>query len=157
MARVIHSAGSIHGWRSEPGSYLLLIEVKTLIVLEVGRLGRVSFPPGRYAYAGSALGSGGAAARLERHLRPTKALHWHIDYLTAVAPVAAALVSYGAERLECTWAQGLQACEGAWTPASGFGCTDCRSVCKAHLWRLPDHVPLSWIEVELTRCPIQVI
>ncbi len=106
---------------------------------------------------GSALGSGGVAARLNRHLKDEKRTHWHIDYFAAAARITGAAAAYGADRRECAWAQRLAALEGAKTPAAGFGSTDCRAGCRAHLLRLPDALPLSWIEDELIRCPIQAI
>jgi Uri superfamily endonuclease len=146
-----------NGFRSEAGSYVLLLDLAGQVRLEVGRLGCVSFESGRYAYFGSALGSGGVAARVRRHLRAGKAVHWHIDYLTAVAPIAGVAIAYGAEQCECAWSHALQALQPASTPVRGFGSSDCRRGCPAHLWRLPDALPLLWFEDELTRCPIQAI
>ena len=134
-----------------------MIEVTTQLVMDVGRLGCHTFPPGRYAYVGSALGPGGVAARLNRHLQPNKSMHWHIDFLTAAAPIIGAAAVYRTDRLECTWAQVLHRYEGVHAPVPGFGSSDCRSGCPAHLWRLPDRASLSWIEDNLTRCPIQAI
>ncbi len=144
-------------WRSEPGSYVLVLDLPAGTVLDVGRLGRVVIEQGRYVYLGSALGPGGVAARLNRHLRPDKRRHWHIDYLAAVAPVVAAAGVYGPERRECAWSHTLRALAGASAPIFGFGSSDCRSGCGAHLWRLPDGLPLFWIEDALTQCPIQLI
>lgn len=144
-------------WRSEPGSYLLLLQLDASITVNVGRLGRAKFQPGRYVYLGSALGPGGVAARLSRHLRPEKRMRWHIDYLTPVAPVTGAAGVYGMDRRECTWSHAVEAVPGASAPVRGFGSSDCRNGCTAHLWRLPDALPLAWIEEELTRCPIQAI
>lgn len=115
------------------------------------------FQPGRYVYAGSALGPGGVAARLKRHLRVDKQTHWHIDYLIPAAAIVGTAIVYGADRRECMWARALQRLHGATAPVVGFGSSDCRSGCTAHLWRLPDGLPLSWIEDELTQCPIQAI
>lgn len=161
-----------HTYRKAPGSYLLLLGLAAPASLEIGRLGRHTLEPGRYVYLGSALGSGGVAARLARHLRPDKRAptwrpptwrpptwrpHWHIDYLTSIAPIIATVDAYGLDRRECTWAQALAALPGATAPVRGFGSSDCRSGCLAHLWRLPDALPLSWIEDELTQCPLRTI
>lgn len=147
-----------HGvWRSEAGSYLLVLQLPAQVTVSVGRLGERAFPAGRYLYAGSALGPGGVAGRLNRHLRPEKRTHWHIDYLAAIAPVTGAAVSYGTERLECLWSQYLQRQPGVTAPVPGFGSTDCRAGCLAHLSLLPPDLPLSWIENELTQCPIRAI
>ena len=45
----------------------------------IGRLGEFHFPAGRYVYTGSARRN--LDARVARHIRHDKALHWHIDYL----------------------------------------------------------------------------
>jgi Uri superfamily endonuclease len=140
--------------RDERGSYLLVLLLQDRADIEIGRLGLCSFVPGVYVYTGSALGPGGAPARIERHLSGRKTLRWHIDYLDAVAPIIAVSVAYGGERRECKWSQRLAALEGCLAPVRGFGSSDCRAGCAAHLWRLPDDLPLSWLETELTRCPI---
>ena len=139
------------------GSYLLVLRVAQRLELEVGRLGWRSFPAGRYVYTGSALGPGGVPARVARHLRAGKPSKWHIDYLDAVAPIIAVSAAYGTLRGECEWSRRLAALPGCQAPVSGFGSSDCRAGCAAHLWRLPDELPLSWLETELTQCPILAI
>jgi len=64
-----------------PVSYQLVIEVRSPVRCSVGRLGMVDFPSGTYVYTGSA--RRGFEARLARHVRATKTLRWHIDYLLA--------------------------------------------------------------------------
>jgi Uri superfamily endonuclease len=95
----------------------------------------VTFPAGWYAYAGSAHGPGGIAARVRRHLRAAKRLHWHIDYLRAVANPVEVWYATDPERWECRWAEALSTLPGVSTPASGFGASDC--CCVTHLFRLP--------------------
>lgn len=151
------SRGAAYTWRGEPGSYILVLDLPRTAAVDVGRLGRVTFERGRYVYLGSALGPGGVAARLRRHLRRDKAVHWHIDYLRSIALIVGAVDVYGPDRRECDWSHRLQALSGASAPVKGFGSSDCRSGCRAHLWRLPDALPLSWIEDELALCPIQAI
>ena len=122
---------------AEPGTYLLWFVVQRALVLEVGRLGTVEFPLGAYAYSGSALGPGGLRARLERHLQAgPRRPHWHVDYLAASCPPAAVHWTTGGQRLECRWAQCLHAHGASWA-AAGFGSSDCRQGCGAHLLRLP--------------------
>ena len=101
------------------------------MIIDVGRLGRVQFPAGWYAYAGSARGPGGLAARISRHLRSSKPLHWHVDYLRVYARPIAAWYAVEARKRECAWAQALSGLPGASTPASHFGASDCR--CPTHL------------------------
>jgi Uri superfamily endonuclease len=99
--------------------------------LSVGKLGVFNFPAGVYAYAGSALGPGGLAARLARHLRHPKPLHWHIDYLRAHSrPRVIWLLENEGDR-ECIWAEVMSQMDGASRPVPGFGSSDCR--CLSHL------------------------
>jgi Uri superfamily endonuclease len=119
---------------STPGTYVLIVRVVQPLTLAVGRLGTVTLPGGHYAYVGSAHGPGGLRARLNRHLRADKPLHWHIDYLTAAAPVITIWWRAASERLECAWAQALIA-RGS-VPVPRFGSSDC--TCPAHLIALAE-------------------
>lgn len=121
-----------------PGTYILLVRLDAPLRLVVGRLGRVDFPGGLYAYVGSAHGPGGLRARIGRHLRRDKPVHWHIDALTAHAPVVAVWRRASPERLECAWARTLAALPGVTVPVLGFGSSDCR--CSSHLFVLPQDV-----------------
>ena len=132
-----------------PGSYALLLKVDAPFVLDMPRLGKVTLAAGQYAYVGSAHGPGGLRARVGRHLRVEKPLHWHIDYLTAAVPVVHVVAVASTARLECTWVKRLLALNGASVPAPGFGSSDCRSGCPAHLVRLPDGLKLSQVEEAL--------
>jgi Uri superfamily endonuclease len=119
---------------SAPGTYVLIVRIEQPLTLAIGRLGTVLLPAGRYAYVGSAHGPGGLRARLSRHLRPDKPLHWHIDYLTAAAPIRAIWLRASPERLECAWAREIIA-RGS-VPVPRFGSSDCS--CPAHLIALAD-------------------
>jgi Uri superfamily endonuclease len=107
-----------------------MARITSTIEIEVGRLGRLSFEPGVWAYVGSAFGPGGLAARLGRHLIGSRRTHWHIDHLLVTGEVIGVLVSAHDSRLECEWA--------GWTAArtvrsvGGFGSSDCR--CPSHLF-----------------------
>lgn len=116
-----------------PGSYLLALRIDVPICLEVGHLGNVEFKAGLYVYAGSAHGPGGLRARLSRHLHGEGHLHWHIDWLRRAAQVEQAAWQSGMEGLECVWSQSLARLPGAEIPRVGFGASDCRSGCPAHL------------------------
>ena len=114
-----------------PGTYILVLRLSRPADITVGQLGRFEFPAGWYAYAGSAQGPGGLGARLSRHLRSQKVLHWHIDHLrTAAEPVAIWHV-HGAAKRECAWADSLSRLLGASLPVPRFGSSDCR--CPTHL------------------------
>lgn len=109
------------------GSYILLVELATKKDVFVGKLGYVSFPKASYAYVGSAMN--GLRARLARHLREEKKLHWHIDYLLKEAEVEEIILCQGEESLECSLAQALA---GKFQSVSGFGSSDCK--CRSHLY-----------------------
>lgn len=119
----------------DPGSYVLIMELPAPVTADVGQLGRFTFAPGCYAYAGSARGPGGLAARVERHRRASKTKHWHIDYLRAYAEPVSVWYSVGPERRECGWAEALSELPGASMPAPRFGASDCQ--CTAHLFHFP--------------------
>jgi Uri superfamily endonuclease len=117
------------------GSYVLLVPLATPLTLDVGRLGRFDFPTGTYAYVGSAQGPGGLRARVGRHLRADKALRWHVDFLTAAAPVTEVWIDASAARLECAWSGALAALPGVRQPVPGFGASDC--ACLTHQFLFP--------------------
>ena len=143
--------------RSDSGSYLLWLRADEAQSITVGALGEMAVPPGVYAYAGSAFGPGGVKARVGRHVRGEGALHWHVDYLRAVADLAAVWFTHDDARRECDWAEVLRDLPGADVPMDGFGASDC--TCPAHLIRFdqqpdlqtvrdrmhaayPDHAPI---------------
>lgn len=113
------------------GAYLLLIALGHPLQFELGRR-PLRFGPGLYAYAGSARGPGGIRARLARHFRREKKLHWHVDRLTtAAARVSALAIAGGAE---CNVAARLAASRRFVFAHPGFGSSDCRK-CESHLLR----------------------
>ena len=116
-----------------PGAYALLIALDRSREIVIGRLGKFRFPAGFYLYVGSALGPGGLAGRLARHLRAEKRLHWHIDYLLNVrrARVVEVWAAEGAARRECDWARAVMQLPGAAMVAPHLGASDCK--CAAHL------------------------
>lgn len=111
------------------GAYILLLHLKETLTLDLPRLPSDSVEPGWYAYAGSAYGPGGLQARLARHKRKTKRLHWHIDRLTVHAPPHAIPIVDGNE---CAIVTALLASDRFHVPIPGFGSTDCRN-CQSHL------------------------
>jgi len=112
------------------GTYVLLLELAHDRQVRVGALGEVAFRAGHYAYVGSAMG--GLHARLRRHLRQAKRMHWHIDYLLAEAPVRAIWYRASRERRECAWATAMSGYPGAAPHSAPFGASDCR--CHSHLF-----------------------
>lgn len=120
---------------SGPGTYVLIMRMVRHATVTIGKLGAVRFPAGWYAYAGSARGSGGLAARLSRHLRQSKSFHWHIDYLRPHVRPVTIWYTTGRDKRECSWAKALVELPAATVPSAGFGASDCG--CPAHLIRFP--------------------
>ncbi|HVO47819.1 MAG TPA: GIY-YIG nuclease family protein [Steroidobacteraceae bacterium] len=107
-------------------SYQLVIEVSQPVRCVIGRLGEVEFPAGRYLYTGSA--KRGLEARIARHTRPKQALHWHIDYLLSARGIRVVEVLRSRQG-ECA----LNRAVSGRILALGFGASDCRAGCGAHL------------------------
>jgi len=91
-------------------------------------------------YFGSA--HGGLSARVSRHLKREKRLHWHIDYLTRFADVMEVWYALESnewiarrEKLECLWCKVARGMPRAQLHVPGFGSSDCR--CAAHLVHFP--------------------
>ncbi len=121
------------------GAYLLCIRLAKPLTLNIGSLGRIRFPAGRYVYVGSA--RNGVAARVARHRRlagsKAGSIHWHIDYLLThprVRWMGAILIEGGAE---CALSRRIASMPGVTAPVPGFGASDCRAGCEAHLYLLP--------------------
>ena len=112
-----------------PGIYHLLIYLSQDAAVEVGKLGKFHFPAGYYVYTGSALG--GLEARIARHRRSEKRLHWHIDYLLQLGDIVDVITHHTTERLECHFSRKILALPNSSIPAKHFGSSDCG--CPSHL------------------------
>lgn len=119
------------------GLYVLRLELREDLHVTVGALGAVQFEHGEYLYVGSA--RRGLEQRVARHAAEDKALRWHIDYLTSqpACEVASAVRFPNALFSECALCRELQQQLAATIPVRGFGASDCRAGCGAHLVRLP--------------------
>ena len=122
------------------GSYQLYILVKETTILNIGSLGKASFPKGYYVYTGSAML--GLRQRVGRHLRKEKKIRWHIDYLLADSKVEIADVKLfpSIKREECKKNLKMLKKPGAWIPVKGFGSSDCNQ-CPAHLIGFINKIP----------------
>lgn len=109
------------------GSYVLLMHLPEEQAITAGSLSPSLFPKGHYAYVGSALG--GFRARLNRHLRTEKKLHWHIDYLLQYASLDTIIICETEQKTECAIAQTLAR---QFESVPRFGASDCR--CRSHLF-----------------------
>lgn len=126
---------------------MLLLWLGKSIPIVVGKLGRIDFASGYYAYVGSAMGPGGLAARIRHHLRTNKKTHWHMDYLRPAVRIDGLFIATGRSIREHAWALRLAAAPVSGRSIDGFGCTDCR--CGSHLYQLPDPVGTSVIARQL--------
>lgn len=115
--------------RGLPGSYILFLRLPRDKWITVGRLGRIAFPAGLYAYVGSALG--GWEARVNRHLSGGGKTLWHIDYLRTEAMVEGVVVFESPERLECPINRAIA--KFSLDVAPGFGSSDCNCLSHLHL------------------------
>ncbi len=133
----------------EPGVYALVMEYGCSGKVVVGR--RIVLEPPSNAilvYVGSALGPGGLKARILRHLRRQKRIHWHIDYLTTLDCVHVRAIAYAVIQSRGAESCLARACaeELAMGPR-GFGSTDDRSAIthlfyssSGGLWRVLETV-----------------
>ena len=112
------------------GSYALVLQLTDQCEITVGKLGTFRFAAGYYVYFGSALNS--LEGRLQRHLRPDKKLHWHIDYLSRSAEIVEVWCTRNEKRQECAWTQLALRHKNVIAPIRGFGSSDCRQ-CPTHL------------------------
>lgn len=134
----IQTFADISSLKPAPGTYALILRSDSNASVQVGRWGRIALTLGYYIYVGSAFGPGGVKARVSRHWRMGKRVHWHIDYLRDFVTPTVVWVSYEPEHLEHQWAQVLCETEGI-NSTVGFGCSDCK--CDSHLFhcsRQPD-------------------
>jgi Uri superfamily endonuclease len=117
---------------ARPGTYALILSCGFSRPISIGCRGELLTRPGAYLYVGSALGPGGLAARVGRHMRPAASHHWHIDYLRAAMPITAVWYTYDPTPREHQWAAIIQELSGAQIPLARFGASDCR--CASHLF-----------------------
>ena len=121
---------------SRKGSYLFIFLLKSEISFKTKGGKGFKLPPGLYIYVGSAFGSGGIEARIKRHLKRKKKLHWHLDWVTTSKHFEFLdFVPFYNRRWECKLAKFLEGL-GIFETIEGFGSTDCN--CRGHLFRLKD-------------------
>ncbi|MFO7962781.1 MAG: DNA/RNA nuclease SfsA [Desulfobacterales bacterium] len=115
------------------GIYILMLHLKKEARFSAGKLAESDFPAGYYIYTGSAMN--GLSARLARHCRKRKRLHWHIDYLIQRAERTIPVPIRSSKPLECVLARSLSAIFSQGPPR--FGASDCR--CPTHLFYSPEN------------------
>ena len=123
---------------SAPGAYILQVELAENVLVTIAGRSPTELTAGRYLYCGSAKGPGGLRARLARHMRHGKSVHWHIDQLTERGLVIGSWIVPNGRECE------LVAMLGALPmPIPRFGSSDCL-YCRSHLlyWPTGESAPL---------------
>jgi len=123
---------------ASPGTYVLKLSLSQNQCVGIGQLGHYSFQSGTYLYFGSAFGPGGVAARIRRHMGASGNRHWHCDYLIAYSQIEAVYFSYAPTKLECSWTRAAAQLSYTSSPVPGFGASDCKEHCRAHLVYISD-------------------
>ncbi|HKJ75673.1 MAG TPA: GIY-YIG nuclease family protein [Gammaproteobacteria bacterium] len=123
------------------GAYRLFLQLTRPAWVRAGRLDRFRLEPGLYIYVGSARRA--LAARVDRHRRLAERKHgnrhWHVDGLLLHGYSRLVRAETYPDTEECALSRGLAGDACASVPIAGFGATDCRAGCPAHLYRLePD-------------------
>ena len=116
------------------GSYSLIIKLEKNVTINIGRLGKFTFPEGYYVYTGS--GRKNLISRIERHKRKNnKKLRWHIDYLLncQYAKLENLFTFENSKFDECSLNKEILKLNGAKVIVKGFGSSDCKKGCPAHL------------------------
>jgi len=119
------------------GNYVLVCHCDTSFEFNHRILGTHLINPGWYLYVGSAHGSGGLRSRILRHLANENKTHWHIDYLKGEMTIRQVWFEVYEANRECAITRTILSVEGAAIPIQGFGASDCREGCPAHLIRFP--------------------
>ena len=118
------------------GVYVLIIEIPQEIIIDVGSRKSLVFSKGHWVYIGSAQGttSTNLEHRLKRHFSTSKKIHWHIDYLLSDHVILQDAVWATTDQpMECRVVQNLIQTNHFELGPLGFGASDCKSKCGAHL------------------------
>ena len=109
------------------GCYVLIIELNEDRSIQIGKIGKIFFKKGFYAYIGSALN--GLEQRINRHCRQEKKICWHIDYLLHYGKITKIFYKKNSKKEECSVVKKF---EVDFFSISNFGCSDCK--CSSHLF-----------------------
>ena len=113
----------------DPAVYLLVFDIDSDVLVEVGRLGRIHLMKGRYAYCGSA--GSGLGRRVRRYTGIPEKRWWHIDRLLPHMGRREVFWREYAPGRECGSARTLSE---SYPGIRGFGCSDCP--CDSHLFKI---------------------
>ena len=108
-------------------TYIILIKNYKDRGISIGRLGKLKFVRGNYAYIGSAKKN--LKARIKRHLSKNKKKFWHIDYfLNSKTRIKEVWIS--PKEAECRMAKYFF--KNGFPYIKNFGSSDCQ--CQSHLF-----------------------
>ena len=138
------------GLPEEKGSYVLILVVRQMKRLAIGRLGDYDIVPGYYAYVGSACGPGGLRARVGHHLAvAVDKPHWHIDYLLGFAQPLEVWYAVSDRKLEQDWAGLLEEAPIFQAPIARFGSSDYRRSRTSHLFYSKRRPSFRWFDQKI--------
>ncbi|MFZ6033773.1 MAG: GIY-YIG nuclease family protein [Melioribacter sp.] len=116
---------------SDSGIYLLEIIAPDDFYTAIKKYEGRKFPKGFYYYAGSAQKN--LRKRIERHLKKSKNIYWHIDYITSRFDINKIFIfNKEGKDFECDLVAELLEHFGLISTAPGFGNSDCNR-CDSHL------------------------
>lgn len=118
------------------------MELKDNVQIKIGKLGKMEFRKGHYAYVGSAMNN--LENRIRRHLKRKKKLHWHIDWFLGKAEIKDVVYFESSNKIECKVAETLTK---RFESIKGFGSSDCR--CTSHLFFSVDFQSLKYFVADL--------
>jgi Uri superfamily endonuclease len=118
------------------GAYILRIRLRQPAHIQVGQQGRMPFSPGDYLYIGSAIRN--LDGRINRHIRLAICKkgggRWHVDTLLRHRAANITATAKFPKLHECELSQLVARLKGIRVPVAGFGATDCKNACAAHLY-----------------------
>ncbi|MDK2981570.1 MAG: hypothetical protein PWQ55_1917 [Chloroflexota bacterium] len=117
----------------QAGNYVIVGCAAASFQVEIKKFGQLDLPAGYYLYCGSARGPGGLQSRVTRHLKTDTKSFWHYDYLKRYLTPRQVWWQANPQNYECETAQFLFNQPGAQCTVRGFGASDCRRDCPAHL------------------------
>ncbi len=128
------------------GAYTFVLYLQSPLPLSIKKFSGAVLDSGLYLYSGSAYGPGGIKARLSRHLRRKKKVHWHIDHVTSKSNILAAAAL--PEGRECHTIGKVLKDRQAGIPIPGFGSSDC-GTCSSHFLSLPANTDIGGLLASL--------
>ena len=135
----------------QKGSYILVMSLEEPAEQIIPKYGKVSLLPGYYFYCGSAHGNGGLRKRVTSHLNSNSNQFWHIDYIKHQTHIFEVWCQINSKNNECSFSHFFSSQENAVIAIEGFGASDCKNMCNAHLWILLISENLDRIFIDLNK------